>query len=100
MIEGLSAIGSLGRSLSPAAPQAPISPGEGTSFEEALGQAIGPAVGALQAGEAAAIQGVEGASTPMKVVESVMGAQRSLQSVLAIRDKVVSAYQEIARMAI
>jgi flagellar hook-basal body complex protein FliE len=29
-----------------------------------------------------------------------MGAQRSLQSVLAIRDKVVSAYQEIARMAI
>ena len=36
----------------------------------------------------------------MKVVESVMEAQRSLQSVLAIRDKVVSAYQEIARMAI
>ena len=36
----------------------------------------------------------------MKVVESVMAAQRSLQSVLAIRDKVVSAYQEIARMAI
>ena len=32
----------------------------------------------------------------MKVVESVMAAQRSLQSVLAIRDKAVSAYQEIA----
>jgi flagellar hook-basal body complex protein FliE len=36
----------------------------------------------------------------MKVVESVMEAQRSLQSVLAIRDKIVSAYQEVARMAI
>ena len=36
----------------------------------------------------------------MKVVESMMDAQRSLQSVLAIRDKIVSAYQEIARMAI
>ena len=47
-----------------------------------------------------AIQGVEGAAAPMKVVESVMDAQRSLQSVLAIRDKVVSAYQDIARMAI
>ena len=42
----------------------------------------------------------QGAAAPMKVVESVMEAQRSLQSVLAIRDKVVSAYQEIARMAI
>ena len=36
----------------------------------------------------------------MKVVESMMAAQRSLQTVLAIRDKAVSAYQEIARMAI
>jgi flagellar hook-basal body complex protein FliE len=36
----------------------------------------------------------------MKVVDSVMAAQRSLQSVLAIRDKAVSAYQEVARMAI
>ena len=46
------------------------------------------------------IQGVEGAVAPMKVVESVMSAQRSLQTVLSIRDKAVSAYQEIARMAI
>ena len=36
----------------------------------------------------------------MKVVDGVMAAQRSLQTVLAIRDKAVSAYQEVARMAI
>ncbi len=36
----------------------------------------------------------------MQVVESVMDAQRSLQSVLAIRDKLVSAWQDISRMAI
>ncbi len=70
------------------------------SFEQALGQAIGSAADTLQTGEALAIQGVQGAATPMKVVEFVMDAQRSLQSVLAIRDKIVSAYQEIARMAI
>jgi flagellar hook-basal body complex protein FliE len=29
-----------------------------------------------------------------------MGAQRTLQSALAIRDKAVSAYQEISRMTI
>jgi len=100
MIEGLSAVGSLGWSLSPAAPQAPVLPGEGTSFEEALSQAIGSAVGTLQSGEATAIQGVEGAAAPMTVVESVMDAQRSLQSVLAIRDKLVSAWQDVSRMSI
>ena len=100
MITGLSSVESLGRASSTVAPQAPASPSVGTSFEEALSQAIGSAVGTLQSGEAAAIQGVQGAAPPMTVVESVMGAQRALQSVLAIRDKVVSAYQEIARMAI
>ena len=100
MIEGLSALGTLSPSSSVSAPAAPAAPGDGVSFEEALGQAIGSAVDTLKTGEAFAIQGVQGAATPMKVVESVMDAQRSLQSVLAIRDKIVSAYQEIARMAI
>ena len=100
MITGLSSVESLGSASSTVAPQASASPSAGTSFEEALSQAIGSAVGTLQSGEAAAIQGVQGAAPPMTVVESVMGAQRALQSVLAIRDKVVSAYQEIARMAI
>ena len=103
MIESLSALGLSGSNLSVAAPQASTAPtpsSGGTSFEDALGQAIGSAVGALQTGEAVAIQGVEGATPPMKVAEAVMGAQRSLQSLLAIRDKLVSAYQEITRMAI
>ena len=65
-----------------------------------MAQVVGSAVDTLKTGEAVAIQGVVGAAPPMKVVESVMEAQRSLQSVLAIRDKAVSAYQEIARMAI
>ena len=71
------------------------------SVEVIIGQgANARAVDTLQTGEAVAIQGVEGAAAPMKVVESVMAAQRSLQTVLAIRDKAVAAYQEIARMTI
>jgi flagellar hook-basal body complex protein FliE len=100
MIEALSAPAFLGVSPSAPSPPSPTQPAAGASFEEALGQAIGSAVRTLQAGEAAAIQGVEGAAPPIKVVETVMAAQRSLQSALAIRDKIVSAYQEIARMAI
>ncbi len=100
MITGISAVGAFPGATGAAKPQGLVSPEQGTSFEGALSQAIGSALGTLQAGEAVAIQGVEGTAAPMKVVESVMEAQRSLQSVLAIRDKVVSAYQEIARMAI
>jgi flagellar hook-basal body complex protein FliE len=100
MIEGVSAIGATGPSAGVRSPSAAAAPTEGPSFDQALAQAIGSAFDTLQTGEAVAIQGVEGAAAPMKVVESVMAAQRSLQTVLAIRDKAVSAYQEIARMAI
>ena len=69
-------------------------------FGQMLSQVVSDAVGALQAGESAAIQGLQGALPPFKVVETIMGAQRTLQQALAIRDKAVSAYQEVARMTI
>ncbi len=100
MIPALSALSGLAASLGSAAPQAVTPSSDGVSFEEALGKAVGSAVDTLKAGETAAIQGVEGAAPPMRVVESVMDAQRSLQSVLAIRDKLVSAWQDISRMSI
>ena len=100
MIESVSRIGSASLSAGVRSPTAAAAPTQGPSFDQALAQVVGSAVDTLQAGEAVAIQGVEGAVSPMKVVDSVMAAQRSLQTVLAIRDKAVSAYQEVARMAI
>jgi flagellar hook-basal body complex protein FliE len=100
MIENISGIGSASLTASVRSPAAAAAPTQGPSFEQALSQVIGAAVNTLQAGEAVAIQGVEGAVSPMKVVDSVMAAQRSLQTVLAIRDKAVSAYQEIAHMTV
>ncbi len=100
MIESVSGIGSASLSAGVRSPAAAAAPTQGPSFEQALSQVIGSAVNTLQAGEAVAIQGIEGAVSPMKVVDWVMAAQRSLQTVLAIRDKAVSAYQEVARMAI
>jgi flagellar hook-basal body complex protein FliE len=70
------------------------------SFEDALGLAFGSVVDSLKTGESMAIQGVQGGAPPVKVAEAVMEAQRSLQSMLAIRDKVVSAWQEVSHMAI
>jgi flagellar hook-basal body complex protein FliE len=100
MIESVSGIGSASLSAGVRSPTAVAAPTQGPSFDQALAQVIRSAVDTLQTGEAVAIQGVEGAVSPMKVVDSVMAAQRSLQTVLSIRDKAVSAYQEIARMAI
>ena len=100
MIESVSGIGATTLTAGVRSPTSTAAPTEGPSFDQALAQVVGSAVNTLQTGEAVAIQGVEGAVGPMKVVELVMAAQRSLQTVLAIRDKAVSAYQEIARMAI
>jgi flagellar hook-basal body complex protein FliE len=100
MIENVSGIGAASPSAGIRSPAAATTPTEGPSFDQAVAQVVGSAIDTLQTGEAVAIQGVEGAAPPMKVVESVMSAQRSLQTVLSIRDKAVSAYQEIARMAI
>lgn len=100
MIESVSGIGAASVSSGVRSPAAAAASTQAPSFEQALSQVIGAAVDTLQTGEAVAIQGVEGAVSPMKVVDSVMAAQRSLQTVLAIRDKAVSAYQEVARMAI
>ena len=101
MIEGISPLGVVAGLFPAASSQATTTqPAGGGSFEAALGQALGSALDTLKVGEAAAIQGLEGSSPPMRVVESVMDAQRSLQSVLAIRDKLVSAWQDISRMSI
>ena len=100
MIESVSGIGSASLGAGVRSSTATAATTQGPSFEQALTQVIGSAVDTLQAGEAVAIQGIQGAVSPMKVVDSVMSAQRSLQTVLAIRDKAVSAYQDVARMAI
>ncbi len=69
-------------------------------FTDVLAQVSGSAISDLRAGEAASIAGMEGKMSVQQVVEAVMSAEKSLQTALAVRDKVVSAYQEIGRMAI
>lgn len=70
------------------------------SFGAMLEQVTNDAASKLKAGEATSIAGMEGKATVQQVVQSVMDAQQALQTVVAVRDKVVSAYQEVSRMAI
>ena len=100
-VTALSSVGGLGATArSPQVAPGAAASASGPSFTEMLGQVIAGGVNTIQAGESAAIQGLSGAAPAFKVVEAVMAAQRTLQEGLSIRDKVVSAYQEIARMTV
>jgi flagellar hook-basal body complex protein FliE len=71
-----------------------------TSFGDMMAQVANTAVDTIKTGEAAAISGIQGKASVQQVVEAVMSAEQTLQTAIAIRDKVVGVYQEISRMAI
>jgi flagellar hook-basal body complex protein FliE len=104
MIDGISALTSAKSSIAslgaPSAAGAGVNASGGADFGQIMNQISGDAIGSLKSAEAASIGGIQGSTPVHQVVESIMSAQRSLQSVLAMRDKAVSAYQEISRMAI
>lgn len=71
-----------------------------TDFGQLLGRMTLEAISTLRASEQTAVAGVRGQATTQQVVEAVMSAEQTLQAGVAIRDKVVSAYLEVSRMAI
>lgn len=106
MISSVSSLASLiarSSSVTEARPPAAASALSGTNapdFAQVLAEVSTSAIDTLKAGEAAAISGIQGKASAQQVVEAVMSAEQTLQSAIAIRDKVVSAYQEISRMQI
>jgi flagellar hook-basal body complex protein FliE len=69
-------------------------------FTSVLAQVALNAVDSLKSAEATSLAGIRGQAPVQQVVESVMGAEQTLQSAIAIRDKVVAAYLELSRMQI
>jgi flagellar hook-basal body complex protein FliE len=61
---------------------------------------VSGAISTLRRGEAVSLAGAQGKASAQQVVEGVMAAELTLQSAVAIRDKLVSAYQEIMRMPV
>ena len=46
------------------------------------------------------MRGINGQANTQEVVDAVMSAERTLQTAVAVRDKIVTAYLEISRMPI
>jgi flagellar hook-basal body complex protein FliE len=72
---------------------------EGPDFASVLAEVATEGLQTLKSGEAAALAGLQGKASVQQVVEAVMSTEQTLQAAIAIRDKVVAAYQEISRMA-
>jgi flagellar hook-basal body complex protein FliE len=74
--------------------------GASQSFADVMGSMATEMTNSLKRSETASIQGIRGEANTREVIDAVMNAEQSLQTAIAIRDKVVSAYLEIARMPI
>jgi flagellar hook-basal body complex protein FliE len=98
----VSGVGSAAKTSSITQSSSSIGPASGanTGFGSVMEQVAADAIGTLKAGEAASISGIQGKVSAQRVVEAMMSAERTLQMAVAVRDKVVQAYQEVSRMAI
>lgn len=105
MIPALLPLSAVGSSLTAAATSAASSvaasaSSAGASFGAALADAASQAMGTLRSAETVSAKGINGAASVQQVVDGVMEAERTLQTALAIRDKAVTAWQQISQMQI
>jgi flagellar hook-basal body complex protein FliE len=70
------------------------------SFASVLADLATRTVGTLENAEQMSVQGLQGQADTREVVDAVMSAEQALTAAVAIRDKIVSAYMEVSRMAI
>jgi flagellar hook-basal body complex protein FliE len=72
----------------------------GPGFSEVLQQVAKDAIDTTKTAEKASLQAVEGKADLNQVVSAVTSAELTVQTVTAVRDRVIGAYQEILRMPI
>ena len=75
-------------------------PTGGTSFGDLLSGVMNDASSSGRTAELKANSAIQGKGDLVDVVTAVQAAEVSLETVVAIRDKVLAAYQEIMRMPI
>ena len=85
--------GALGSGLSAAS-------GSGGGFSAMLEQAVGGVAESGRKAEGQAMAAASGKADLVDVVTAVAESETALQTLVAVRDKVISAYEEIMRMPI
>ncbi len=72
----------------------------GASFASILGNMSVDAMNNLKKAEVASFEGIQGKANTREVVDAMLSAEQSLQTAIALRDKIVSAYLDITKMQI
>lgn len=72
----------------------------GEAFSAMLGEAAANTVAKLGHAETVSLKALQGEADARDVVDAVMSAEQALQASIAVRDKLVTAYLDISRMAI
>lgn len=92
MIDAVSSVASAAAKAAPARTD--------TNFADALGTMGADMAASINNAEVVSARGLTGDASVRQVAEAVMDAERSLQTAVAMRDKVVAAWLDISRMAI
>ncbi|MGE7370790.1 flagellar hook-basal body complex protein FliE [Neorhizobium sp. NPDC001467] len=72
----------------------------GVSFASVLGSVANNAMETLKTAETKSFEAIQGKANTREVVDAVMEANQSLQTAIALRDKLISAYLDISKMQI
>jgi flagellar hook-basal body complex protein FliE len=75
-------------------------PNAGGSFSDLVGRALDNAVSTAQTAETQSLAAMSGQGDLTSVVTAVSRAQLALQTTVAVRDRVLQAYQGIIKMSI
>ena len=70
----------------------------GQSFSSMLGNMATQAMDSVKGAESMSFAGIKGTATTREVVDSMLQAEQTLQTAIAIRDKVVSAFLDVTKM--
>lgn len=72
----------------------------GTDFGNLLENSLNSAIGQGQSAESDAVSAIKGQGDLTQVVTAVSRAELTLQTTVAVRDRVLQAYQDIIKMSI
>lgn len=84
----------------PTPPADAPAPTGGANFASIMREGAANTVNSLRAAESASVQAVTGQADVGQVVTAIANAETSLQAAMAVRDRVIQAYNDIMRMPI
>jgi len=82
------------------APKVAPTTDEGPAFGDLVKNAVNDAISSSKHAETQMIAQTQGKAELVDVVTAISSAQASLQTVMAVRDQVISAYQQVMQMSI